>query len=162
METESEGHQSVEASFAVEVETNIQGLDYDEEPIIRSVQSTLGSEECPSAEITIILVDSEYLRELKFQYFGEDVYTDVIAFRLNPPEEPRVEGEIYISVEQAASQALEYGVTADLEILRLTVHGTLHLLGYEDDTPEGRQGMTAREDHQLDRFSEPLVIRELP
>lgn len=162
METQSESDQSVVPAYSIGVETNIEGLEYDETPVIQAVESTLRTGEIPGADIDVILVDNEFLRELKYEYFGEDRYTDVIAFRLNPEEEAPVEGELYISVEQAAEQALQYEVTADLEILRLTIHGTLHLMGYTDDTPESKEEMTETEDAQLEQFSEPLVVHSLP
>ncbi|MBS1271075.1 MAG: Endoribonuclease YbeY [Candidatus Marinimicrobia bacterium] len=148
--------------YAVSVETNFEGLDYDETPIRKAVHSTLKSENCSEAEIDVILVDDESLRELKREFFDQDVYTDVISFRLNPYEEDRVEGEIYISLHRAAEQAVEYGVTADLEVLRLAVHGALHLLGYEDDTESKKQEMTSLEDAQLAQFDEPLIVKTLP
>ncbi len=162
MAKKSEKNQSVKPVYSVSIETNFTGLEYDEKPLLQAVYSTLRSEVCSEAEIDIILVDDEYLRELKHEYFGMDMYTDVIAFRLNPYEEGRVEGEIYISLHRAAEQAEEYGVTADLELLRLAVHGTYHLLGYEDDTPEKKNVMTSMEDQQLADFHEPLIIQKLP
>ncbi len=110
----------------------------------------------------MILVDDEYLRELKKAYFGEDVYTDVISFRLNPEGEARVEGEVYISLHRAVEQAAEYNTTGDMEILRLATHGTFHLLGYEDTTEEQKRIMTAKEDFQLEQFEEPLIVTKLP
>ncbi|MEJ2052122.1 MAG: rRNA maturation RNase YbeY, partial [Calditrichota bacterium] len=77
-------------------------------------------------------------------------------------EESLVEGEIYISLHMAIEQAEHYTTTADLEILRLAVHGTLHLLGYEDETPEKKKLMSAMEDTQLQMFREPMVITGLP
>jgi len=148
--------------YEVSVETNIEGLEYDDTPILKAVYSTLKAGDCTEAELAVILVDDEYLRELKREFFDQDMYTDVIAFRLNPYEENRVEGEVYISLHRAAEQAVEYDVTADLEVLRLAVHGTLHLLGYEDDTERKQQEMTAREDVQLAQFDEPLIVKTLP
>lgn len=148
--------------FAISVETNIPDLEYDDAPLVEVVTSTLHSEGCPGATIDVILVDDEYLRELKREYFGIDAFTDVIAFRLNPYEQPEIEGEIYISLYRAVAQAEQYNITADLEILRLAAHGTLHLMGYEDDTPEQKQHMTARENEQLRAFREPVVVTGLP
>lgn len=148
--------------YSIAVETNFQHLEYKEEPVKQIVQSTLKAEKCPGADIDIILVDDEYLRELKYEYFDEDAYTDVIAFRLNPYEEEMVEGEIYISLHRAVEQALDYDTTADMELLRLTVHGTLHLLGYEDATPETKKVMTKKEDRQLRQIVDPLIVTKIP
>ncbi|MCF7805698.1 MAG: rRNA maturation RNase YbeY [Candidatus Marinimicrobia bacterium] len=146
----------------IRIETNLEGLEYDETPVLKAVRSVLDAEQCTEAEIDIILVDDEYLRELKHEFFGQDVYTDVIAFRLNSYEESKVEGEVYISLHRAAEQAMEYDVTADMEILRLAIHGILHLLGYEDDTDEKKAIMTSKEDRHLASFDEPLIVQHLP
>lgn len=142
--------------------TNYEGVLYDDAPMQQAVESVLQDENCPEAEVDVILVDDEFLRELKFEYFNQDVYTDVISFRLNSDAEDRAEGEIYISLDRAAEQALEYDVTADIEILRLAIHGTLHLLGYEDDTDEKKAHMAAIENRHLQQFSEPTVIQSIP
>ena len=148
--------------YVIAVETNIPDLEYDDTPLAKIVASTLESEGRTRASIDVILVDDEYLRELKREYFGIDAFTDVIAFRLNPYEAPEIEGEIYISLHRAIAQAEQYDITADMELLRLASHGTLHLMGYEDDIPEQKQRMTAKEDKQLRAFREPLVITGLP
>ncbi|MBD3273729.1 MAG: rRNA maturation RNase YbeY [Candidatus Marinimicrobia bacterium] len=152
----------MEKSFSISVATNYEGVLYDDAPLQQAVKSVLQDENCPEAEVDLILVDDEFLRELKFEYFNQDVYTDVISFRLNPESEARAEGEIYISLDRAAEQALEYDVTADIEILRLAIHGTLHLLGYEDDTDEKKAHMSAIENRHLEQFSEPTVIQSIP
>ncbi len=130
--------------------------------MITVVESVLRAEGCPDADIDLILVDDEFLRELKHQYFGQDMYTDVISFRLNPATDDRAEGEIYISLDRAAEQAMEYDVTADMEILKLAAHGTLHLLGYEDDTAAKKQIMADKEEEHLTQFHEPIVIQSIP
>ena len=163
MAAEPESHQTVsEQPYSVTVSTSFRDLEYNEEPVVQIVQSTLELEQCPGASIDIILVDDEYLRELKYEYFNEDAYTDVIAFRLNPYEEALVEGEIYISLHRAVEQAMEYDITADLELLRLAVHGTLHLLGYEDATDQTRTAMTQKEDRQLAQVGDPLIVTKIP
>lgn len=162
MAEKSEEDEGVMPAYFVAVETNFEGLEYDEAPLVQAVQSTLRAEDCPEAEIDVILVDDEYLRELKLEFFGIDRYTDAIAFRLNAYEDSRVEGEIYISLHRAVEQAQEYDVTADTEMLRLAIHGTLHLLGYEDEMPEQKQRMTAREDRYLADFVDPLIVQKLP
>lgn len=83
----------------------------------------------------IIFVDNDYIQKLNKQYRGIDKVTDVISFALEDdktfnPEE-RVLGDIYISLDKATSQALEYGHSLTRELCFLSVHGLLHLLGYD-------------------------------
>ena len=86
-------------------------------------------------EFNIIIVDNNYIHELNKNYRGIDRETDVISFALEDdktfnPEE-RVLGDIYISLDKATSQALEYGHSLTRELCFLSVHGLLHLLGYD-------------------------------
>lgn len=87
-------------------------------------------------EFNVILVDNNYIHELNKNYRKIDRETDVITFALEDneevnEEEHRLLGDIYISVDKAKSQALEYGHSFKREICFLAVHGFLHLLGYD-------------------------------
>lgn len=87
-------------------------------------------------EFNVILVDNNYIHELNKNYRKIDRETDVITFALEDNEEVNKEGhrllgDIYISVDKAKSQALEYGHSFKREICFLAVHGFLHLLGYD-------------------------------
>lgn len=104
-------------------------------------------------EVSAVLVDDDRMRELNERYLGRDEPTDVIAFPQLSPEElstlsgtacPRPEplGDIAICVPVARAQALERGIEETREIDLLAVHGLLHLLGYEDNTPGGAKAMS--------------------
>ena len=86
-------------------------------------------------EFNIIITDNEYIHELNKTYRGIDRETDVISFALeddktfNPKR--RVLGDIYISIDKVYSQALEYNHSKLRELTFLSVHGMLHLLGYD-------------------------------
>ena len=84
----------------------------------------------------VILVNNEYIHELNRDYRHIDRPTDVITFALEdnkdfPGYDVRILGDIYISLEKAHSQAVEYGHSFKREICFLAVHGFLHLLGYD-------------------------------
>lgn len=98
--------------------------------------------------INIIFMSRTDLRTLKNEYFGVDVYTDVITFNLNEEDEP-LEGEIYLSFEQISENAKQFKTTKQDELHRVLIHGCLHLCGYEDETPAERAEMTALEDKHL-------------
>jgi len=76
--------------------------------------------------INIVLVDNKYIQKLNKEYRGIDTPTDVLSFRLN---EKRNDGEIYLSLEYVSQSSKEEKFTE--EILRLIIHGTLHILGYD-------------------------------
>ena len=101
-----------------------------------------------TATISIILSNDEKLRQLKKQYFRKDVLTDVISFNLEEKGNP-VEGEIYISINRVSENAKKYKQDIGIELKRVIIHGCLHLLGYDDQTPEEKTTMTRLEDHYL-------------
>ena len=105
----------------------------------RAVRKTLDAEGYREAEMSIALLDDAAMQELNFRWLGKERATDVIAFSLG--EDGEVVGDIYIGFEQAARQASELGVPPEEELVRLAVHGTLHVLGH--DHPEGEERMTS-------------------
>lgn len=109
-----------------------------------------------SAEVSILLTDDETVHELNLRYRGFDKPTDVLSFSQRdslpdaprPPKLPGVQdplGDVIISVDTAERQAAAHGVSLADELALLTVHGILHLLGYEDDTDDGAESMRVRE-----------------
>lgn len=92
------------------------------------------------AIFSIILVDEKTIQEINKKYRGIDKVTDVISFALEDEKkfiaELRVLGDVYICLEKAKNQALEYGHSLKRELSFLTVHGLLHLLGYEHEEDE--------------------------
>lgn len=113
-----------------------------------------GNEGINSAKIALVFTDDEYLSELKKQFFQVDQLTDVIAFRLNEYSEPEPEGEIYISLERARENAGKFNVSFIQEVARLIIHGGLHLIGYDDESPIEKEKMNNKEDEYLKRWNE--------
>lgn len=101
-----------------------------------AVRHVLRAEEVEAAEISIALVDDDTIAGLNEEYLDHDGPTDVISFALNEAGEPPL-GDVYVGVDQALRQAAEFGATPADEVLRLAVHGTLHVLGY--DHPDGAE-----------------------
>ncbi|MCX6152692.1 MAG: rRNA maturation RNase YbeY [Candidatus Kapabacteria bacterium] len=99
--------------------------------------------------INIIYTSDDYLRNLNKQFLNHDYNTDVLSFQLD--EEGSLDGEVYISSETAVMQAQEYKVSLSNEILRLAIHGTLHILGYDDAEIEAKQKMTELENKYISR-----------
>ena len=83
---------------------------------------------------TIAFVSDKRIRELNRQFRGIDKTTDVLSF---PAEEELNLGDVAVSVETAATQAKENGLTLDQEIAQLILHGLLHLSGYDHETDSG-------------------------
>lgn len=108
-------------------------------------------------EVSVVLVDDGAIHELNRNYRGKDCATDVLSFALNEGEEPEVIdgpgetllGDIIISLPTAARQAEEYNHSLERELAFLTVHGMLHLLGYDHMDEAERQEMRGEEEHIL-------------
>ena len=120
----------------------------------RLVKEVLSSQGNGDARVAVLFSDDEHLRELKQKFLNIDAYTDVIAFELNSPGEP-LDAEIYISVDRAAENSVMYNEPLTRELGRLVLHGALHLMGHQDDSPEKRKRMRALEDRYLDALSRP-------
>ena len=114
--------------------------------IRRAVKATLAERDFPyGAEVSVTLCDNEYIHKLKKEYRGVDRHTDVLSFPLyedgnfDPAECAfgAALGDIVISLERAREQAEEIGHSFLREVAFLTVHSTLHLLGFDHErSPE--------------------------
>ncbi|MBL7996148.1 rRNA maturation RNase YbeY [bacterium] len=82
--------------------------------------------------LSIVFLGNAAMRGINKRFLKHDYSTDVISFDLS--SEKSLEGEIYIGWDRAVVQAQEYNVSLSNEILRLTAHGFLHILGHTDDT----------------------------
>jgi probable rRNA maturation factor len=125
------------------------------------VDTALAEESFPyDYEVSIILVDNEVIRALNSEYRGIDSPTDVLSFAMLEDEEYMdmnedgqvMLGDIVISIERANEQAEEYGHPLKREIAFLTLHGVLHLLGYDHVSDDDRLRMRAREEGILGRL----------
>ena len=139
--------------IAVEVATRDEGPPpLPERTVTSLVQRALSGE--GQGQVQVIFSDDAHLRELKRNFFNQDVYTDVIAFQLNDDGEP-LEGEIYISTERALENSRRYHQTHLRELMRLVAHGCLHLAGLADGTPSEQARMRVEEDHILAEVAPP-------
>ena len=98
-------------------------------------------EEGRTGEFSITLLGDQEMEKLNTRYLGRNVTTDVLAFSMGTDE--LALGDVYVCVDQASRQAKEHEIPLDEELVRLVVHGALHVLGH--DHPEG-----------LDRFTSPM------
>ena len=98
--------------------------------------------------LNIIFSDDNNLSRLKLKYFNEDVLTDVLAFPIQ--NDTKLEAEIYISYDRAISSSKEFNVSLNSELIRLIVHGILHLLGYRDNSDELKKVMFDKQESIVD------------
>jgi len=116
------------------------------------ISRVITQEGVEAAEILVILTSDKILIDLKKKFFNKEHLTDVIAFRMNEYEEEKVEGEIYISVPQVEKNAKEYDESYSKELARIIIHGSLHLLNYDDATPDDKIKMTEKENFYLNKI----------
>ena len=137
--------------------------------IQRAISAALRAEKVPDdCEVSVLLTDNEGIHELNRDYRGVDRPTDVLSFPANElspgefdadlcerdPETGRVFlGDMAISLEKCEAQAEEFGHSFERELMYLTVHSTLHLLGYDHvDEAEMKRQMRGREDVIMSRL----------
>jgi len=108
-------------------------------------------------EFSVIIVDNKRIHEINKEYRGIDRPTDVISFALEDSEDVNIEnyrilGDIYISIDKVKEQAKTYGHSEKRELAFLTVHGFLHLLGYDHMKPEEEKVMFGKQEEILNGF----------
>ena len=106
------------------------------ERVEAAVRHVLREEGVDEAEVSVALMNDAAIAAMNEEYLDHEGPTDVITFAMHEGDEPPL-GDIYVGVEQAVRQAAEFGATPAEEVLRLAVHGALHVLGYEH--PEGAE-----------------------
>jgi len=114
---------------------------------IRSVAADYGFS---VGEIHYIFCSDEKELAVNREFLGHDYYTDVITFDYSTAEV--VNGDIFISLDTVRSNAEMVGVSFDDELLRIIIHGVLHLTGQADKTPETRAEMTRKENLALQKI----------
>ncbi len=113
------------------------------------ISSVLMEEGKTLAEILVIFTSDEILSDLKKEFFNKEHLTDVISFRMNDYSEEKVEGEIYISIPQVERNARKFDQSFSRELSRIIIHGSLHLLNYDDSTIDSKIKMTEKENYFL-------------
>ena len=101
-------------------------------------------------DVTYIFCSSEVHRKMNVDFIGHDYFTDIITFDYSDRKGTGVvSGDIFIDVETVADNARIYGATARQEMLRVVVHGVLHLCGQKDKSPRDEKRMHRKEDKYL-------------
>ncbi len=122
----------------MEVQVSLGAAEGVSEDLLRSaVDLVLRDAGVTDGEISLALLDDQAIRELNRTYLGRDRPTDVIAFTLYEEGESLL-GDIYVGHEQAVRQAGEMAVPMIEELVRLAIHGTLHVLGHGHPETEAR------------------------
>jgi rRNA maturation RNase YbeY len=135
---------------------------YSEEPLIKkkavhSLISSLKSElKLSISFLSISLITSSELEQINKKYLRHDFNTDVITFNYSIVKN-KIDGEILISFEDAMLNSKKYKVKYGEEILRLIVHGILHLVGYDDNTNKNKAKMKSMENKLINKYNFTLL-----
>jgi probable rRNA maturation factor len=140
---------------------NDRGFAVDVNRLATAARVVLQQHDQSDAGLTIVLTTDEAVTDLNREFRDVDAPTDVLSFPaelLAVPDEPVYLGDVLIAYPYAAAQAEreQHGVTESLMLL--AIHGTLHLLGYDHDTPARRADMWTAQDRALSVLQLPLEI----
>jgi len=122
-----------------------------DEALIRAIQTVINAHDIdPEAGVTVVITDDEAVRALNLQFRDVDSPTDILSFPADEPpipmpDEPPYLGDLIIAYPYAKVQAEKVGQNFTDNLSLLVVHGTLHLLGYDHDTPESKADMWAEQ-----------------
>lgn len=117
----------------------------------------VGKLEIKEAIFNIIFVSNDEIHEINKNYRNTDRVTDVISFALEDNEDEafksyRLLGDIYIAIDVAYDQAIEYNHSREREVCFLATHGLLHLLGYDHMTVAEEKEMFGKQEELLDAY----------
>ena len=114
------------------------------------LKSVVKNENKSIGKISMIFVDDNYLLDVNIKYLKHNYFTDIITFNYN--QGLNISGDLYISIDTIKSNAEFYQTNFKNELLRVIVHGVLHLLGYNDCEESEKIVMREREDFYLNRI----------
>ena len=98
-------------------------------------------------EINIIITNDYELNKINKKYLRRNNYTDIITFDYSTESE--INGELFISIERIQENAINYRVSEKNELLRVIIHGLLHLIGYDDNEKKRIRKMKSMENYYL-------------
>jgi len=108
------------------------------------IEKVIAKEHKISGDLNFIITNDKNIRSINIEFLEHDYNTDVISFDYCSGNV--VNGEVYISIDTVRSNSLNYKVSLNNEVLRVIIHGVLHLLGYDDKTEEEKRVMKGKED----------------
>ena len=135
------------------ISNECQNINFNEAIIYNAALTTLKAHDSVDCEVSILLTDDAEIQVLNHQYRHIDGPTDVLAFAMREgiggDLNPQLLGDLVISVPTAQRQSIAHGHSLDIELAILSVHGTLHLLGYDHQTPEEAEIMFEKQETLL-------------
>lgn len=127
--------------------------------IIQLIKNVFKIEERGLNSLYYIFCTDSYLLNINKEFLHHDFYTDIVTFDLsNSPKETI--GEIYISIDRVSDNAKTLNITEQQELLRVIIHGALHLCGYKDKKKSEITLMREKEDYFLRLFENDFIFHD--
>ncbi len=114
------------------------------------IEETATDEGKEIGEINYLFCDDNYILDVNRQFLQHDYLTDIITF--DDCEHPVLSGDIVISIERVRDNAKEFKVPVQTELLRVLIHGILHLCGYKDKSKKEETVMRGKEDFYIQKY----------
>jgi probable rRNA maturation factor len=137
------------------IETRSRALRTPRKKIRALVEFLAKAEQQPLGEVDVLVVDDEDIEAMNREYLGHAGVTDVISFDLSDEHAGRgrlVHAQLVVCASEAVRQARTHGHGPQRELLLYVTHGLLHIMGYDDQTPEVTEVMRLRQEELLDKF----------
>lgn len=119
------------------------------------LQQVVRKEGKVTGDISYVFCDDAYMIQQNNAFLQHDTYTDIITF--DECVGDVISGSILISADRVAENASKFGKTFENELLRVVVHGTLHLCGYKDKSESEAKLMRQKEDESLALFTQMAI-----
>lgn len=118
--------------------------------LVKTIPLLLAEESKEVGDISLVFCTDEELLQVNKDHLNHDFYTDIITF--DYCEGNTISGDLFISTERVAANAIEFGVDFEEELSRVVFHGLLHLSGYNDKSEEDKATMRSKENHYLNKL----------
>ena len=148
-----------ESSYDICVACEYPDAGIDPAPIVRAIRKTLEAHRRPACRLSVALVDDATMTELHARYLTVREPTDVLTFDLHENDAEVIDAEIVISLDAARRESNQRRHPVADEVLLYAIHGTLHLLGYDDHNADDAEVMHAREDELLTALGVGPIFR---
>ena len=122
------------------------------------IKRVILNEEFVLSEINVVFASDHYLLTLNKEHLAHDYYTDIVTFDYHT-EPKEIHGDLFISKERVIENASAFNVSINHELLRVVVHGLLHLFGYSDKSEKDKELMRSMEDFYLSLYTNEYVSR---
>lgn len=135
--------------ISIQISNRQKRLPVDRVRLRKAVRAIFQDAGIANVQLSVAIVDDPTIASLHAEFLDDPEPTDVLSFLLDRTDDS-LEGEVVASADTAANSAPKFGNTAEDELLLYVIHGSLHLVGYDDASPKLRKEMRAMERKYLE------------